>query len=118
MIRLIPLVLLALAACDSPFEEAWPRHTMTIDRGEEAYQVRAQFDPFERAWFARIWLVDRPIARDEGPEVVALFEQEVGPRLCDGAPIALKQGMVWTGDSPRVNYLADLGHWQLVGSCT
>ena len=55
MIRFSPLMLLALAACDAPLEQVYPRRTMVVEHQAVTYRLRAQYDPVQFAWFASVW---------------------------------------------------------------
>lgn len=119
MRALLPLAVLAMAACDPPLEELYPPRFYAFDRDGITYDVRAQYDPFARKWFTRVMSIERPLDADDGAFATALVEQDLGPQLCGGDYLAVQPGEVWNplaGD--RVEFLEDLGAWHLVGACS
>ena len=119
MRALLPLAVLALAACDPPLEELYPPRFYGFDRAGITYDVRAQYDPFARKWFTRVMSIERPLELDDAALASALVERDLGRELCEGNLLDVEPGEVWNplaGD--RVEFLEDLGAWHLVGSCT
>ncbi len=116
---LLPLAVLALAACDPPMGELFPPRFYTFDRDGIAYDVRAQYDPFAMSWFTRVTSIERPLEADDEGLATALVEQDLGREVCGGNMLAVRPGEVWNpmaGD--RVAFLEDLGSFQLVGRCS
>ena len=118
MRRLMPLAVLALAACDPPLTEITPPRFYSFEREGIAYDMRAQFDPFEWGWFVRVWSLEVPLdLRDQG-RVIQVVEQDLGPRLCGGEQMVVEPGEVWNplaGD--QIERLPDFGGWQFVARC-
>lgn len=119
MRRLLPFALvLLLPACDPPMEEILPASYHTVDRGAVRYEVRAQFDPFERGWFVRVFSIQDPLGLDDVDLATSIVEEDLGPRVCDGGQLHVDPGEVWNplaGD--EMTYLVGLDTWQFVARC-
>ena len=119
MSRLIPLVILLVAACDAPLEHIYPRENMNIYRDGIHYRVRAQFDPIQYEWFTRVWSPNKRLGEEDREIVFDLVEGEVGPKLCEGQRLKIEDGETWhkwTG--PKIELAKDIGEWRLIGACT
>ena len=115
----MPLAVLALAACDPPLEDMFPARFYSFEREGTVYEARAQFDPFEHGWFLRITSIERPLEVGDLELALALAKNGVGPLVCDGNALEVEPGGVWNplaGD--QIEFLDDLGTYQLVGRCT
>lgn len=118
MKRFVPLIVLALGACDAPFEEQYPRQTFTFGEGIETIDVRVQYDPLERAWFTRSSSRFGKLTDKQRFEIFDLVEQKVGPKVCEGKPLKIEPEEIWSRyDATTIRYLPQLGVWQLVGEC-
>ncbi len=118
MRRLLPLAVMALAACDPPMTELTPPRFYTFEREGISYDMRAQFDPFVRGWFVRVWSIEVPMdARDEAI-AKQLVEAQLGPRLCGGEPLRIEPGRVWNGQAgDGIEVLPDFPGYQFVARC-
>jgi hypothetical protein len=118
MRRFVPFIVLALGACDAPFEELYPAETFTFGEGSETIDVRAQYDPLERAWFTRSSSRFGKLTVKQRFEIFDLVEQKVGPKLCEGKPLKVEPEKIWSGHgATTIRYLPEIGAWQLVGEC-
>ena len=118
MRRLLSLILLGLAACDAPLEQQFPRQAMMFEHEDHILDVRLQKDPFE-GWTARIASRHAMLAEDDRDAMVALVEDQIGPKVCtDARPIKVTDEKTWHRQSSTVMYLGDLGIWQIVGNCS
>ncbi len=118
MRRLMPLALVALAACDPPMTEITPPRFYSFESGGIDYDVRAQFDPLEWGWFVRVWSLEVPLDFRDEARAIQVVEQDLGPRLCGGEPMLVEPGEVWNplaGD--QVEFLPDFAGWQFVARC-
>lgn len=119
MRALLPLAVLALAACDPPLEELHSPRYYTLERGGVPYEARAQFDPFERGWFIRVTSLVSPLEIENQAVVFAAVQEGLAPQLCESGALAIKQGDVWNPLAVKeVLFLPDLGAFQLVGRCS
>ena len=116
---LIPLMFLGLAACDSVLEHQHPRQQFAIEHEGTVYDVSAQFDAIQRGWFARIAApLGERLEKSDRAQVFAVFERKLGPKVCDGDPLEVRPGRIWSGfGAEKIRYLHDLGQWQIVGHC-
>ena len=119
MTRYLPLIALFLAACSSPFEEFLPAETHTFKSGTRTYVVRAQYDPFERGWFARVSLPNgMRLEPDDRAAVLNVVQDQLGPKVCDGEKLEVVPEVIWTRHGGKtIHYLPQIGMWQLVGTC-
>lgn len=119
MKRAIPLMLLALAACDAPLEQQFEPYYLSFEREEgKLWDVRLQKDPFE-GWTARISSPSGRLAEDQRDEVMAFFTDEIGPLICtDDQKIVVEDEDVWHRQTRTVTYLKQLGQWNVIGNCT
>lgn len=114
MRQVIPLVFLALAACDAPMEELWPRQNFAFDRDERTYEVRVQYDPFELGYYARVWWPGGPLTAADGPAAIAVVEEQLGPELCNGGRLSSRT----RGESGQAGLLlAQMGQWEIFARC-
>jgi len=119
MTRLLPLMLVLLAACHNPFEELYPAENHVFGRGDRVIDVRAQFDAFERGYFAHIRSRHDRLEPHDRPMVYEIFREDLGRKLCDGAPLELVAERVWTGHGQHtIRYLPVYGEYVLMGRCT
>ena len=119
MRALMPLAVLALAACDPPFEERFPSRFYTISHHTVPYEMRAQYDPFERGWFIRVTSLTHPLELSSEPSVLAAIQQQLAPSLCESGALAIRQGEVWNPFTVKeVLFLPELGAFQFVGRCS
>lgn len=118
MRRLLPLAVIALAACDPPMSEITPPRFYSFEREGISYDLRAQFDPLVWGWFVRVWSIEVPVdARDEA-RAIQIVEQDLGPRLCGGEQMLIKPGRVWNGlAGDHIDYLQDFAGYQFVARC-
>ena len=118
MRRLLPLAVLALAACDPPMSELTPPRFYSFEREGIYYDLRAQFDPLVLGWFVRVWSIEVPLDARDQAIAMQIVEQDLGPRLCGGEPMRIRQGNVWNpraGD--RIEYLPTFSGYQFVARC-
>jgi len=109
---------LALAACSSPLEELYPVQRYVFEQDGRTYDVRAQWDPFERGWFTQTALRHGRLEPGDRTRVFALVQQTLGPQLCEGNPLEVTPELVWTRHGQwTVRYLPEIGTWHLVGEC-
>jgi hypothetical protein len=119
MRALMPLAVLALAACDPPLEEVFPARFYSFEQDGIVYEARAQFDPFEHGWFLRVTSIEVPMEADDLDLAVSLAENAVGPLVCDGDALDVEPGGVWNPlAGGQVEFLEYLDTFQLVGRCT
>lgn len=121
MQRLIPLIVLALGACTTTLDAVYPIERYAIDADGRTYLVRAQYDPIERGWFARVELPDDVrLEPDDRSKVFDVVQNKLGPKVCDdGRPLLVEPEEIWSGhDAKTIRYLPVNGVWQLVGVCT
>lgn len=120
---LAAVLLGALAACDTPLTEVHPAtRVATVDSGRPVV-MEARFDPFQRAYFARV----RPVQSDIEPlgraDAVRLVEDVLGPEVCSGGKLSVGERGAWglTGGSLSPNTpsveLAGVGGWRLIARC-
>ena len=118
-LAVLPLAVLALAACEPPLEELFPPRFYTFEHEGIAYGVRAQYDPFERGWFTRVTSIELPLDADDLEFAVAMVENQVGPLVCGGMRLDVEPGDIWNDwAGNQVEFLEDVGAWQLVGRCS
>ncbi len=119
MIRILPLIALILAGCSSPFEELYPAEKHMFKAGQKTYQVSAQYDPFERGWFARVSVPNGGrLEPNDRAAVFNLVQMQLGPKVCEGATLEVKPEKIWTGhDGKSIRYMPVNGEWQLLGRC-
>ena len=118
MRRLMPIALLALAACDPPMTEITPPRFYSFESEGVDYDLRAQFDPLEWGWFVRVWSLELPLDLRDQARAMQVVEQELGPRLCGGEQMVIDPGDVWNplaGD--EIEFLPAYGGWQFVARC-
>ena len=116
---LLPLAVMALAACDPPLEELYPSRFYTFSHATVPYEMRAQWDPFERGWFIRVTSLTYPLTLQTEPAVLSAIQQGLAPELCEGRALAIKQGDVWNPFAVKeVLLLPNLGAFQFVGRCS
>lgn len=117
--RLLPLAVLALAACDPPLEELYPPRFYTLSHATVPYEVRAQYDPFERGWFIRVTSLMYPLEFHTAPFVLSVLQEGLAPEICGEQALAIKQGDVWNPFAVKeALFLPDLGAFQFVGRCS
>ncbi len=115
---LMPLAVLALAACDPPGQELFPPRFYSFEREGIAYDMRAQYDPFEVGWFVRVWSLEVDLDARDQASTIQIVEQDLGPRLCGGEQLLVEPGGVWNplaGD--QIEQLPDFAGWQFVARC-
>ena len=118
MRRLMPLAVLALAACDPPMTELTPPRFYSFEREGIIYDMRAQFDPYEWGWFVRVWSLEVDLDNRDLAGAMQVVEQDLGPRLCGGDQMVVEPGEVWNdlaGD--QIQQLPEFGGWQFVARC-
>lgn len=120
MIRFIPLVAVLLVACSPLPQELYPAEKHTFEADDRTYLVRAEYDPFERGWFAK---VSRPdglrLEPDDRFAVFDVVQNKLGPKLCEGTALEVKPEKIWTRHRGKsIRYLPGNGEWQLLGRCT
>jgi hypothetical protein len=118
MRRIMPLALVALAACDPPMTELFPPRFYGFEREGISYDLRAQYDPFESGWFVRVWSLETDLDARDLARTVQIVEQDLGPRLCEGDQMLVEPGEVWNplaGD--EIEPLPAFGGWQFVARC-
>ena len=118
MRALLPLGVLVLAACDPPLDELYPARFYAFETDGITYQVRAQYDPFERGWFTRVTSIERPLHADDLAFATGLVENDLGPLVCDGNVLDVEPGDIWNplaGD--QIEFIEGPGSFQLVGRC-
>ena len=118
MRRLMPLAVLALAACDPPLTEITPPRFYSFEREGIAYDMRAQYDPFEMGWFVRVWSLEVALDTRDLARTMQIVEQDLGPRLCGGEQMLVEPGEVWNplaGD--QIQQLPAYAGWQFVARC-
>jgi hypothetical protein len=118
MRRLMPLAVVALAACDPPMEEITPARYYSFEREGINYDLRAQFDPLEWGWFVRVWSLEVVLDGRDLARATQIVEQDLGPRLCGGEQMLVEPGEVWNdlaGD--EIEQLPAFGGWQFVARC-
>ncbi|MEM7056886.1 MAG: hypothetical protein AAF557_04810 [Pseudomonadota bacterium] len=119
MIRILPLIAMLLAACDQPLQELYPAERHTIETEQRTYLVRAEYDPFERGWFALVSVPDGGrLEPDDRFAVFDVVQNKLGPKVCDGAALEVKPEKIWTGHGAKsIRYMPVNGEWQLLGRC-
>lgn len=118
MRALLPLAVLALAACSPPMQELYPARFYSFARDGVPYELRAQYDPFERGWFVRVNSLTGPLPLASQGVVMAMMQENLAPAICDSGALAIKQGHVWNQfAAEEVLFLPELGAWQVVGRC-
>lgn len=114
----IPLIFLALAACDAPLEEIAPPTDLTYSMDGEPLDVRAQFDPWHYAWFMRFSKRHTRLEEDDLEALEVLIRDRIGPSLCEGNSMKVVNGNVILDDGPpQVRYLPTVGDWRIVATC-
>jgi hypothetical protein len=108
----------ALAACDPPLDVPYPAERIGVTRDGASYDAVARYDPVQLAYSVRVWprmLAGRPLAREEA---VALVEERVGPELCEGAPLAVRESRFSLfGDREAARPLESIGGWRILARC-
>ena len=119
MRRLLPLAVLALAACDPPASELTPPSYYSFEHEGISYDMRAQFDPLVWGWFVRVWSIEvQPDLRDEAA-AIQLVEKDLGPQLCAGHEMEVKPGRVWNPMAGNgIEYMPNFAGFQFVARCT
>ncbi|MEL6999396.1 MAG: hypothetical protein AAFP68_14120 [Pseudomonadota bacterium] len=118
MKRFLPLVLLALAACDAPLEEFWPRQNFEMTQDGKAYLVRVQSDPLDFTYFTRVTNPTYSLTENDREAVLELIKTGVGGKICKTGemyPDDLLLGR-FPNQSP-VRFLPTLGTFQVVTKC-
>ncbi len=118
MKRLAVLIVLALGACDGPFETPWPPQYLTTTYRDQVLDVRLQKDVLE-GWTAFLRGRDAKISKDAREDMIGIVANELGPKVCtDQRPLVVKpDGKIWHGYHETVMYLPDLGAWKITGVC-
>ncbi|MEM9060735.1 MAG: hypothetical protein AAGD13_09775 [Pseudomonadota bacterium] len=118
MTRFLPIALLALAGCDAPLEEFWPRQNFELTQNDETYLVRVQSDPLDFTYFTRVTNATYSLTEDDRDAVLELVRTGVGGKICKTGEMHLDDFMTWRfpNESP-VRFLPALGTWQLVTKC-
>ena len=118
--RILPLMAIVLAGCSSPIEELYPTEKHVFKTGAETFHVKAQYDPFERGWFARVSVPNGGrLEPDDRFKVFDLVQKQLGPKVCDGLMLEVKPEQIWTGHGGKsIRYLPVNGEWQFLGRCT
>ena len=111
--------LVVLGACSPLPEEVWPAETHTFTTDKRTYQVRAEFDPFEMGWFARVSVPNGGrLEPDDRFDVFDVVQKQLGPKVCEGANLTVEPEPLWTGHGGKsIRYLPVVGEWQLMGRC-
>lgn len=121
MMRTIALfcTALALAGCSNPLEELWPAQKFAIEDAGRTYDIRTQYDPFERKWWTRVSVTGGRLEPDDRFTAFRIVQDQVGPKVCDdGAKIEVKPQKIWTRHGAEtIRYLPENGTWILVGAC-
>ncbi len=118
MRRLLPLAVMALAACDPPMTELTPPRFYTFDREGVSYDMRAQFDPFVWGWSVRVWSIEVPMDARDVAVAMQLVEQDLGPRLCGGEPMRINPGADWDGlTGDHIQFLPTFPGYQFRARC-
>lgn len=119
MRALLPLAVLALAACDPPMQELYPPRYYTLSHATVPYEVRAQWDPFERGWFIRATSLRGPLDFASAPYVLSVIQRDLAPAICEEQALAIRHGEVWNPFNVKeALFLPSLGAFQFVGRCS
>lgn len=90
----LPLLILALAGCETYREETVTDERTVYEVDGKAYAVRTQFDVFEYAYFTQIQAaeVGPPLTMKDTKTVMGIVTNEVGASICqDGRKMRLTE---------------------------
>lgn len=121
MRRLLPVLILALAGCESYREISTITDADAVYRIDgKAYAVRTQFDPLEFAYFNQVTAAEigPGLTEEDADAVMGILTNEVGAELCDGRQMRLTrfndQNLPGGGN---MLFLESRGMYQVVTRC-